>query len=335
MPTLGPLGEAQSGRPEGGRCGRPWEPWERSPDFHQALGQRAVSSVLAYGPEANDLATGTGTGSGSEAQEEAGASYFAAANGSTAEGEGHGQGSGNGNANGGGDEEKPLAQQYVRFTFYRLDPAWRRLPAEERARQRAQMAAVVERAQAEGALLESYSVTGTRGDSDFMLWHASPRLEDMYDMAGALNHCALSGYLSIAHNYLSVTKRSQYVGGHRHPDQPDSRLEVRMGEGKYLVVYPFVKTRPWYKLTHGARQGMMVEHIRVGHKYPQIRIHTTYSYGLDDQEFTLAFDADEPFDFVDLMMELRASEASAYTLTDTPSFTCRHMPIAEALDLLG
>ena len=231
--------------------------------------------------------------------------------------------------------DKALVQQYVRFTFYRLDPAWRRLPPEERGRQKAELAALVAGTQEGGALLESYSMVGTRGDSDFMLWHASPHLEDMYDLAGAINHTAMSGYLSIAQSFLSVTKRSQYVGGHRHADQPDARLEVRMGERKYLVVYPFVKTRPWYKLTQGARQGMMVEHIRIGHKYPEIRIHTTYSYGLDDQEFTLAFDADEPFDFVDLMMELRLSEASAYTLRDTPSFTCRHMPIGEALDLLG
>jgi len=233
------------------------------------------------------------------------------------------------------DDGRAPVQQYVRFTFYRVDPAWRRLPVEERTWHKAQLAQVIENAQAQGALLETYSVAGTRGDSDFMLWHAARKLEDMFDLAGAINHTAMAGYLSLAHNFLSVTRRSQYVGGHRHPDQPDSRLEVRMGEGKYLVVYPFVKTRPWYKLTQGARQGMMVEHIRIGHKYPQIRIHTTYSYGLDDQEFTLAFDADEPFDFVELMMELRMSEASAYTLRDTPSFTCRHMAIREALDLIG
>lgn len=259
-------------------------------------------------------------------EEEAGASYFAAAEPDPTVGEGHGHPV---------TDEKAPVQQYVRFTFYRLDPAWRRLGIDERARQKGELAGVIERAQGAGALLEAYSVVGTRGDSDFMLWHASPDLADMYDLQGEINRTGLAGYVTLAHNFLSVTKRSQYVGGHRHPDQPDSRLEVRMGEGKYLVVYPFVKTRPWYKLTQGARQGMMVEHIRVGHKYPQIRIHTTYSFGIDDQEFTLAFDADEPFDFVDLMMELRASEASAYTLRDTPSFTCRHMPIREALDLIG
>jgi chlorite dismutase len=234
----------------------------------------------------------------------------------------------------GGAAEAGLPQQYVRFAFYRVDPAWRRLPVAEREAHKAELAAVIEDTASQG-LLQPYSMVGTRGDCDFMLWHASPDLGDMYSLAARINHTAMAAYLTVAHSYLSVTKRSIYTRGHRHPDQPESRLEVRMGEGAYLVVYPFVKVRPWYKLTVGARQGMMVEHIRIGHKYPQIRIHTTYAVGLDDEEFVLAFDADRPIEFVDLMMELRFSEASAYTLRDTPSFTCRRAGAREALDLIG
>ena len=234
----------------------------------------------------------------------------------------------------GGGGEPSLPQQYVRFAFYKVDPAWRRLARDERERHKAEVSGVIEAFAASG-LLQPYSTAGSRGDCDFMLWHASPELGDMYDLAQALNRTAMAGYLTLPYSYLSVTKRSIYTRGHRHPDQPESRLEVRMGEGAYLVVYPFVKIRPWYKLTGGARQGMMVEHIRIGHKYPQIRIHTTYSVGLDDQEFVLAFDSDRPLEFVDLMMELRFSEASAYTLRDTPSFTCRRTTAREALDLLG
>lgn len=242
---------------------------------------------------------------------------------------------GHGSGREGGDAGEPsLPQQYVRYAFYRVDPSWRRLPAADREAHKTELAGVIE-AVAAGGLLQTYSTVGTRGDCDFMVWHASPELSDMYDLARDMNRSAMAAYLTVAHSYLSVTKRSIYTGGHRHPDQPESRLEVRMGEGAYLVVYPFVKVRPWYKLTAGARQGMMVEHIRIGHKYPRIRIHTTYSVGLDDQEFVLAFDADRPLEFVDLMMELRFSEASAYTLRDTPSFTCRRMGAREALDLIG
>jgi chlorite dismutase len=80
---------------------------------------------------------------------------------------------------------------------------------------------------------------------------------------------------------------------------------------------------------------MMAQHFKVGHKYPSVRIHTGYSFGLDDQEFVLAFETDEPADFAELVMELRTSEASRYTELETPIFTCVQMKIREILDMLG
>ncbi|HYS59714.1 MAG TPA: chlorite dismutase family protein, partial [Gemmatimonadales bacterium] len=70
-------------------------------------------------------------------------------------------------------------------------------------------------------------------------------------------------------------------------------------------------------------------------KYPSIRLNTTYSYGLDDQEFIVAFEGDNPADFLDLVMELRESQASSYTLRDTPTFTCVQMSLWDMLDTLG
>src|SRR5205807_5687711 len=118
------------------------------------------------------------------------------------------------------------------------------------------------------------------------------------------------------------------------PSQP-SRLVIRPSEARYLFVYPFVKTRAWYMLPKPERQTMMDEHVRVGRKYPSIRLNTTYSYGLDDQEFIVAFEGDNPAEFLDLVMELRESEASAYTLRDTPTFTCVQMSLWDLLDTLG
>src|SRR5260221_13416300 len=88
-------------------------------------------------------------------------------------------------------------------------------------------------------------------------------------------------------------------------------------------------------LPKAERQTMMDEHVRIGRKYPSIRLNTTYSYGLDDQEFIVAFEGDEPADFLDLVMELRESQASSYTLRDTPTFTCVQMSLWDMLDTLG
>ena len=79
---------------------------------------------------------------------------------------------------------------------------------------------------------------------------------------------------------------------------------------------------------------MMEEHIRLGHQYPSVKINTTYSFGLDDQEFVVAFETDEPADFLDLVHELRGSESSSFTLRDTPIFTCIASSVRHALDAL-
>jgi len=95
-----------------------------------------------------------------------------------------------------------------------------------------------------------------------------------------------------------------------------------------------VKVRPWYALAVEDRQRAMDEHIRIGAEFASIQNHTTYSFGIDDQEFMTAFECDEPADFMHLMLTLRDSEASLYTERDTPIFVGQAMEIRAALDAL-
>jgi chlorite dismutase len=95
-----------------------------------------------------------------------------------------------------------------------------------------------------------------------------------------------------------------------------------------------VKQRRWYGLPPEERGRIMKSHIEVGRRYPEITINTAYSFGLDDQEFVVSFEADDPGQFLDLVQELRGSESSSYTLRDTPIFTCVAMSVAKALDAL-
>ena len=97
-------------------------------------------------------------------------------------------------------------------------------------------------------------------------------------------------------------------------------------------MYPFVKSREWYALPAEERYRIMQGHIRVGREYPQVDNHTVYSFGLDDQEFVVAFDTDDPASFLELVQRLRATEASRYTVRDTPSFTCIAASLARALE---
>jgi chlorite dismutase len=224
-------------------------------------------------------------------------------------------------------------RQYVRFVFYRVDPRWRRLSPQERDSGRRQVLDVVERWN-ERILLRTYSTLGTRGDCDFMLWQVSENLDDFQTLASDLISTDIGPYLTTPYAYLSMTKHSMYVSEHTHEGQEGTRLVIAPGGAKYLFVYPFVKTRPWYALPLAERQRMMSMHIALGHKYPTVKINTTYSFGLDDQEFVVAFESDFPSDFLDLVQEMRETEASSYTERDTPIFTCVATPMAEILDTL-
>ncbi len=100
-------------------------------------------------------------------------------------------------------------------------------------------------------------------------------------------------------------------------------------------MYPMVKTREWYTLSGEERGRIMREHVAVGQKYPRIRINTSYSYGIDDQDFVVAFDSDYPQEFVDLVGRLRYTEASLYTQRDTPMFACAKAPVDAILAQLA
>jgi chlorite dismutase len=183
-------------------------------------------------------------------------------------------------------------------------------------------------------MIYGYSTVGTRGDCDFMMWRISYSLESIQDLTARLLATQLGHYLHTPYAYLAMTKRSVYVDK-LNPEHEEQRLRIIPGKMKYLFVYPFVKTPEWYLLTKHARQGMMDEHIEVGTKFPSVKLNTTYSFGLDDQEFVVAFETEKPEDFLDLVMELRETQGRLYTLRDTPIFTCIRKPLQEMLDLLG
>ncbi len=231
-------------------------------------------------------------------------------------------------------EVQPGRRQYVKFTFFKVDSGWRRLESSTREAQKAEFTGVVER-WAERNLVRCYSTIGTRGDVDFLAWQVSYELSDIQQMSGELLGTDLGGWLTTPFSYLSMTKHSLYVEKYAGPGQDQfTRLTLAPGEHKYLFVYPLTKVREWYGLPGEERQQAMNEHIAIGRTFPSIKLNTTYSFGLDDQEFVLAFEGDDPAEFLDLVQELRGSVSSAYTLTDVPIFTCAQTTAAGMLDML-
>jgi chlorite dismutase len=216
-------------------------------------------------------------------------------------------------------------RHFVKYTFLKVDPAWRRLDDTERARHKREFLAACENFAAE-RLLRAFSLVGTRGDADMMLLTQATNLERIHEFHVVLAQSGLMKWCETPYSYLALTKPSEY--------SDESRLEVRPAHAKYLFVYPFVKTREWYRMAPDERWKIMQEHIKVGREYPQIDLNTSYSFGLDDQEFVVAFETDEPAAFLDLVQRLRTTESSSFTKRDTPTFTCVACSVERALNAL-
>jgi chlorite dismutase len=218
--------------------------------------------------------------------------------------------------------------QYVAYTLYKVDPAWRRLPVEERAAGKEALAEAVAAWQ-ERMELRTYSLVGVRPEVDFLFWKLTERYDDLRELAVDVNATPLAGYLETPYSYLATTKPSQYF------EQKSQRPRRVVPRGApYLVVYPFVKKREWYSLPLDDRRRAMQEHAAVGSRFVTITNHTTYSFGIDDQEFMTAFECESPSDFLQLMMTLRETEASRYTERDTPIFVGTAQELPEILDSL-
>ncbi len=229
-----------------------------------------------------------------------------------------------------GQKPAPLPRQFVTFTCFKSDPAFRRLPFDERHAAKDEFLAALERF-SDKVMLIPFSTAGLRAETDFFLWRISWTLEDLEAQGAALMKTRLGSYLSQPHAFLAMTKRSIYVDK-INPEHEGQRTRVVPGKYKYLFVYPFVKTREWYLLPIEERQKMMDAHIEVGNRFPSVKLNTTYSFGLDDQDFVVAFESDHPGDFLDLVMALRETQGSKFTQRDTPIITGLRQPLDQILN---
>jgi chlorite dismutase len=221
------------------------------------------------------------------------------------------------------------AERFVHAWLLRLDPAWRRRTATEREAEIAAFCAAAERSS--GRLVQhAYSTIGLRVEGDLLLWRMAERIEEIEETAADLLASGIGQWLSPAISMIGLTRPSQYV---KRPSSQEQSLFA--GErARYLVVYPFVKSVEWYFTPAEERQEVMKGHMRVGHRFPQVRQLLAYSFGLDDQEFIVAYETDDLVVFQDLVRELRETESRRSTVRDTPIITGIHRPLGEILQQL-
>ncbi|MBO0703016.1 MAG: chlorite dismutase family protein [Candidatus Dormibacteraeota bacterium] len=219
--------------------------------------------------------------------------------------------------------------RFVQALGLKLDPAWRRRTDAER---RADWEAFSSTLAADESLVTyTYSTVGLRAGVDLLLWRLAPTLEVLERSAAALLRSGTGRWLTVSQSFLGLIVPSQYV---KRPTVQEQSMFS--GErSRYLIVYPFTKDTSWYLLGTEARQGVMNEHMRIGHKYPQVRQLLANSFGLDDMDFLVAYETDDLPAFSQLVRDLRGTDSRRSTVRDTPILTAVHHTPGEIGELLG
>ncbi len=216
---------------------------------------------------------------------------------------------------------------FVQVLALGLAPEWRRRNAGQRAADLATFCDAEGRAADDGVRSLLYSSVGLEPGVDVVLWRTAESVDGLEAAAARLLRSGLGAWLTVRHSFIGRTGTSQYAA--KPTDQETGLLEG--DRGRYVIVYPFTKASEWYLLSREARQGVMNEHMRVGRAYPTVRQALAYSFGLDDQDFIVAYETDDLPAFGELVRELRGTESRRSTVNDTPIL----LAIRRSLDELG
>ena len=161
-----------------------------------------------------------------------------------------------------------------------------------------------------------YDVSGLRAEADFMIWTHAERIEDLQGFYNEFRRTTLLGRASTA--FWSNTAL------HRPAEFNKSHIPAFLAEeepGAYISVYPFVRSYEWYLLPDEERRQILAAHGRAAREYPDVRANTVPAFTLGDYEWLLAFEAPSLDRIVDLMRDMRATEARRHVREEIPFFT--------------
>lgn len=216
---------------------------------------------------------------------------------------------------------------YFDFSFFKIDPKWRWMADLAKEESAKEVETVMKNS---GIKFRTYSNLGLRDDTDFMFWFHADTVNEIQNAVEKLYSTVFGKYIIPSRTYLSCTRPSIYVN-----DNKPTGFVSGADSKEYVIVYPFTKTREWYLLPQNQRQEIMDEHIEISRKYPQIILNTTYSFGIHDEDFMLAFEMDDIKDFQDLIMELRETKVSRYVKNDIPMIVSVKKDIISLIGSLG
>ncbi|MET0820177.1 MAG: hydrogen peroxide-dependent heme synthase [Aeromicrobium sp.] len=161
----------------------------------------------------------------------------------------------------------------------------------------------------------TYDVSGLRADADLMIWWHAPTSDALQQAYNAFRRTALGSRLAPVWSQMALHRPAEFNRSHIPAFMADEEVQP------YVCVYPFVRSYDWYLLPDDERRAILKEHGMAARDYPDVRANTVASFALGDYEWILAFEAKELYRIVDLMRELRATEARRHVREEVPFYT--------------
>ncbi len=161
----------------------------------------------------------------------------------------------------------------------------------------------------------TYDLAGMRADADLLVWWHADSVDELQAAYKDLLRTDFGRHLRPVWSNVGLHRPAEFNKGHVPAFMAGE--EPR----KYICVYPFVRSYDWYVLPDAERRDMLIEHGKAARGYADVRANTVSAFALGDYEWLLAFEADDLHRIVDLMRDLRATDARKHVREEIPFFT--------------
>jgi chlorite dismutase len=217
----------------------------------------------------------------------------------------------------------------IRYTAWSVFKAARPLGDRDRSELGAEVQALFDQLESKDVTVRgTYDVSALRADADLMIWWHASSAEELQDAYSRLRRTELGTHLEPVWSNMALHREAEFNSSHIPAFLAGEEPK------RYVCVYPFVRSYEWYLLPDEERRSILANHGMKARTYPDVRANTVAAFALGDYEWILAFEADELYRIVDLMRDMRATEARRHVREEIPFYTGTRRSISEITDSL-
>ena len=215
-----------------------------------------------------------------------------------------------------GNDSNSAARYALWAVHARSDPAAADPAAADPAAASAEVAAWADGLGATDVVLRGlYDVSAMRPDADVMLWLHGPTAESLQAAWRGFRRTAAGRSTRLTWSLMGTHRPAEFAADHV-PSFMRGTSPLT-----WLCVYPFVRSYDWYLLPESERGAMLREHGMAGRVFEGVQANTVAAFALNDFEWILALEANDLHELVDLMRDLRATQARRHVRVEIPFYT--------------